>query len=372
MFSLRRCFRLLVSVLVGLVLLGLTVLALLHRATPPYPQSPQFSVSDDRFVNSHPGLGPSFGSARSSEPAPDGWPRRPWPDNITNTTTPQLLTPSESDTLAVSWLGHSTYLLEFPHYRVLIDPIFSDTAGPTSWLGAYRYRPPGLTLDQLPPIDLILISHNHYDHLDLPTLHRLSDRDAPHIVVPLGDAPWLTTLGLQNVTELDWWQSFAPPSAPDCLTAHFTPTQHGSARGLIDRDRSLWGSFVITYGPQRFYHSGDTGYSPHFAAIGERFGPIDLALLSIGSYAPRDFLAYVHMPPDLALRAHADLQSQQSYGMHYDTFRLTALGFGEAIRDFTAAKTATPPSTPFDLLEVGQTIRLPLTRTCSAPPIPEV
>jgi len=167
----------------------------------------------------------------------------------------------------------------------------------------------------------VLVSHNHYDHLDVATLARLRQRFAPTVLAAAGDGRLLGPLGFPRLHELDWWDAVG---VGDALTVTFVPAQHFSARGLFDRRKSLWGGFVIEAGGRRVYFGGDTGYSTHFADIRTRLGPPDVALLGIGSYEPRWFMRPVHMNPAEAVRAHRDLGARASIGMHFGTFQLTA------------------------------------------------
>ena len=182
----------------------------------------------------------------------------------------------------VTWIGHSTLLIQLDGVSILTDPTWSDRVGPWSGtVGANRYTPPGLAFDGLPPIDIVLISHDHYDHLDEPTVRRLAARFNPTFVVPLGLKAWLEERGIGDVVELDWGMH----TITHGLTIVCTPAQHGSGRSLTDISRRLWASWVVI-GSKRFYFGGDTGYAAHFQRIGDALGPFDLAALPIGSYTP--------------------------------------------------------------------------------------
>ena len=183
-------------------------------------------------------------------------------------------------------------------------------------------------LDALPPISIVLLSHNHYDHCDLPTLRALARRFDPLVITPLGNARLVRSAGLRRVEELDWWQ----PASTTALPITLTPAHHFSARGVLDRNRALWGGFVVTAGTRRIYFAGDTAYAPFFADVRHRLGPIDLALLPIGAYEPRWFMKAVHMNPAEAVQAHLDLQATPSVGMHFGTFQLTTEGIDEPVR----------------------------------------
>lgn len=236
--------------------------------------------------------------------------------------------------LRVTFVNHATVLVQMDGVNVLTDPVWSDVVGPTSVTGVERVRPPGIRFEDLPPIDLVLISHNHYDHCDLPTLARLQERFAPRIAAGLGTAEFLRSNGIRNARDFDWWSSH-PVTSDVVLTS--VPVQHFSRRGLFDGNGMLWTGFVLSGPAGRVYFSGDTGYGPHFAEVGRRFGPIRLALLPIGAYRPRWFMSPVHIDPAEAVRAHRDLGARTSVGVHYGTFRQADDGFTEPIEDLKSA-----------------------------------
>jgi L-ascorbate metabolism protein UlaG (beta-lactamase superfamily) len=239
--------------------------------------------------------------------------------------------------LRVTFVNHATVLVQIDGLNLLTDPIWSERASPVSWIGPRRARPPGLRFEDLPPIDVVLVSHNHYDHLDLPTLLRLARRHRPHVIVGLGNAALLEQKGIRFVTELDWWQSV---SVDRETRVHFVPAQHFSARGLCDRDAALWGGFVIQGASGRVYVAGDTGFGPHFAQIGERLGPMRLALLPIGASRPRWFMASMHISPAEAVRAHQLLRAATSVATHFGTFRLGDDGQDEPAVELVKARRA--------------------------------
>lgn len=226
------------------------------------------------------------------------------------------------DGLRVTWLGHSTVLIEIDGFRVLTDPVFSERASPFSWLGPRRLTPLPVDPARLPHIDAVLISHNHHDHLDVGSLRQLARQPggAPAVYVPLGDDDWLREDGIPQVQALDWWQQIT--LGPARIT--FVPAQHWSRhitrRG---RDRSLWGGHVLQVGAVSVYHAGDTGYGPDFKAIGDRLGPFTLALLPIGAYQPRWLTRRQHIDPAEAVQAHRDLRARQSLGVHWGSFVLS-------------------------------------------------
>jgi len=187
-----------------------------------------------------------------------------------------------------------------------------------------RYTPPGIAFDDLPPIDFVLISHDHYDHLDEPTVRRLAHTFDPLFVVPLGIKAWLADRGITNAVELNWGESVTVKG----LTVVCTPAQHGSGRTVIDQGRRLWSSWAVL-GSKRFYFGGDTGYYRHFGETGERLGPFDLAALPIGSYTPREIAKPVHLSPEEALQATLDLRASHLLGVHWGTFALAREPYDE-------------------------------------------
>ena len=241
--------------------------------------------------------------------------------------------PAEGE-VAVTFVGHATFLIRTSGLTILTDPVWSDRASPVRWVGPERVTKPGVELDSLPAVDVVLISHNHYDHLDRKTLKALEKRFSPLVLVPVGDKKRVQSFGIKNVQELDWWESV---EVNESTTITFTPQQHGSGRGLFDRNKSLWGSFFIRQGERSLYFGGDGGYSTHFADIKERLGSPDIALLGIGSYKPEFFMKPIHTSPYEAVIAHKDLGAKQSIGMHFGTFQMSSEGFEEPVQDLKTA-----------------------------------
>jgi L-ascorbate metabolism protein UlaG (beta-lactamase superfamily) len=227
----------------------------------------------------------------------------------------------------VTFVGHSTFLIQAAGVTLLVDPVFSDRAGPFGLLGPRRVRRPGIALADLPSVDVILVSHNHYDHCDLATLRALKRSFDPQFVTPAGNVRTLRKTGSSRAIELDWWDSATVAG----VTVTVTPAQHFSARTPWDRNRALWGGFSIHIGGRHVYFAGDTGYMRHFRAIRERIGAIDLAILPIGAYEPRWFMQSLHMNPADAVQAHTDLGSPLAIASHFGTFRLTAEGIDDTM-----------------------------------------
>ena len=257
--------------------------------------------------------------------------------------------------IAITFIGHASFLIQAHGINILIDPVYAERASPVRFAGPKRVRAPGVGFDDLPPITLLLLSHNHYDHCDLGTLAELNRRFQPGCITPVGNARLLASAGLTRVEELDWWQTSNQGRTPVTLT----PAQHFSARTPFDRNRALWGGFLIELEGKRILFAGDSGYGPHFAEIGRRLEPIDLALLPIGAYAPRWFMKNIHMDPEEAVQAHLDLAARQSIAMHFGTFQLTPEGIDEPVRLLSLALDSRGvPRDRFRVLEVGESFLL--------------
>jgi N-acyl-phosphatidylethanolamine-hydrolysing phospholipase D len=254
----------------------------------------------------------------------------------------------------VTWIGHATTLVQYQGINILTDPQFSKRASPFTFMGPKRATPPALRIDQLPPIDFVLISHNHYDHLDKQTVKTLGNSTT--WVVPLGLKQWFANLGVTKVIEFDWWETQTIGKAS--VTA--TPTQHWSARGLGDRNQALWASWAVQIGDFKFWFAGDTGYNDKiFPEIGNRCGPFDLALIPVGGYDPRWFMKPMHLDPEEAVQVHKDVRSKYSLGIHWGAFALTSEPIDEPPKRLReAAKTLTDST--FVTWSLGETESIPL------------
>ncbi len=217
-----------------------------------------------------------------------------------------------------TWLGHAAFLLRLEGKTVLTDPYLTKVAGPFGF-GPKRYVAPGLPLDRLPPIDIILVSHNHYDHLDAKTVEALPGKERIHVVVPLRLGDFFRERGYVNVHENDWFERVVI----DGIEIEVLPAIHFSRRGLFDRNRTLWGGFAIRAGGRSIYHSGDTGYGPIFSEVNRRSGPFDLALVAIGAYKPRSIMRRSHVTPEQAVQLVDDIGAKRAIGMHWGTVELT-------------------------------------------------
>ncbi len=244
--------------------------------------------------------------------------------------------PAAAGSAVLTFIGHSTFLIQLPGLTILTDPVWSERCSPVSWAGPRRARPPGLALEALPPVDLVLVSHNHYDHMDLATLRQLAARGARHAITTAGNKAMLTAAGFAQVEALDWWE--AAQAGPAQVTA--TPARHFSRRGPGDMNRTLWAGFSLRTADGHLLFAGDSGAGPHWQAIRERLGAPDLALLPIGAYEPRWLMAPVHMNPAEAVQAHHDLGAAQSVGMHFGTFQLTDEAIDAPVAALAAAKLA--------------------------------
>jgi len=240
--------------------------------------------------------------------------------------------------------------------NLLTDPVYARRASPVPFAGPRRARAPGIRFEDLPAISCVLLSHNHYDHCDLATLRALDRRFHLPLVTPLGNGRLLQSAGIRRIEEIDWWETAHTAPLPITLT----PAQHFSARHMFDRNRALWGGFLIDAGEgRRILFAGDTGYGPHFREIAARLSPIDLALLPIGAYEPRWFMKDIHMNPAEAVQAHLDLGARQSIAMHFGTFQLTPEGIDEPPRELaTALQERAVPAAWFRTVQVGESMSI--------------
>ncbi len=279
--------------------------------------------------------------------------RTAWPARIDEA--PRRPPPLDGAVAVVTFIGHATFLIQTATGNILTDPMYSDRAGPFGLLGPRRVRQPAVRFDDLPPISTVLLSHNHYDHCDRPTLARLAKRFDPTVITPLGNGALVKTTGLRKVEELDWWQDAKTLPLPLTLT----PAHHFSARTPFDRNRALWGGFTFDVANRRIYFAGDSAYAPFFREVRRRLGPIDLALLPIGAYEPRWFMRSVHMNPAEAVQAHLDLEAAASVAMHFGTFQLTTEGIDEPVRALEQARLAhhLEPSA-FRAIGFGESVRV--------------
>ncbi len=225
----------------------------------------------------------------------------------------------EGDSIHVLFINHSTFLIQTRGLNILTDPVWSERASPVSFAGPKRMRPPGIIYNELPDIDIVLLTHNHYDHFDIRTLERLAQDSQPVFYVPLGAGKYLLKKGIGNVREMDWWDEIIIGKDVKLLC---TRAQHFSGRGMFDRNKTLWCGFALISGSGSIYYSGDTGYGPFFEDIAARIPPIRLAFLPIGAFRPEWFMAPIHTSPSDALKIHREIRAKTSIAMHYGTFPL--------------------------------------------------
>lgn len=252
----------------------------------------------------------------------------PWPKwiPITPSIPPQSNPPGRG---YLTFINHSTVLLQIDETNILIDPIWSERASPFKSRGPKRVHAPGVEFENLPPIHIVLISHNHYDHLDLTTLQKLQQIHKPRFITGLGNKAYLEKRKIYPSFELDWWDSTFDRHE---LKFTFVPAKHFSARWPWDRNETLWGGFVINTSHGLIFYAGDTGYGEHFKMIRERLGPPALSLLPIGAIEPRWFMEPAHMSPEDAVKAHFDLDTGQSMGIHFGCFPLADEGIEQPLK----------------------------------------
>jgi L-ascorbate metabolism protein UlaG (beta-lactamase superfamily) len=249
----------------------------------------------------------------------------PWPDEIDS----KQFKPSSQRSVKpiITVISHASVLIQIDNLNILTDPHYSLRASPVQFAGPKRVVKPGIAFDDLPSIDIVLISHNHYDHLDLDTLKRLNDRDAPKFVAGLKTKSFLKENGIEAAVDLDWWQNITANNT----RITFVPSQHWSARGIFDKREMLWGGFYIENN-YKIYFAGDTGYGKFFKIIKEKLGAPDLSLIPIGAYEPRWFMKDAHLNPKDSLQAFRDLESKKMIGIHFGTFKLTDEGYNDPIK----------------------------------------
>ncbi len=251
--------------------------------------------------------------------------------------------------MRVTFINHATTLIQLDGVNVLTDPIYSERCSPVEFAGPRRVRPPGIRFEDLPRIDAVVVSHNHYDHLDVATLRRITTTwPEARVLVGLGLGAFLEAQRVPHVTELDWWQTTDVRG----VTVHSVPNQHFSNRGLFDAGYSLWTAWVLAGSAGRAYFGGDTAYGPHFQAAAARLGPMRLAVLPIGAYRPEWFMGAIHMSPAQAVDAAIDLGATLAVPMHYGTFPLGDDGETEPVEALRAALSLKPA--PFAVLDFGE------------------
>jgi L-ascorbate metabolism protein UlaG (beta-lactamase superfamily) len=298
---------------------------------------------------------------------PEGWTRvsffvrRMWASMVVprsfeapRVTAVELAALASNPAPTVTWVGHATLLVQLEGVNLLTDPQWSTRASPLSWAGPRRLSPPGLAFEELPPIHVVVISHDHYDHLDLRTVQRLAAVHDPLFVVPLGLKAWFAELGITRVEELDWWQVHEARG----LRLVCVPAQHFAQRTPWDGNRRLWASWVVQGATRRLYVGGDTGYFDGFREAAERLGPFDLAALPIGAYLPPSIMQFVHLTPEQAVQAFEDLRARTLLGMHWGTFDLAEEPLDEPpVRMLAETRRRGIPDERAWILRLGETRR---------------
>lgn len=307
---------------VRLIPLLLSLTSACFWAAPGYRGSPSTHFDGEEFQNLPERDVHSFGKAMwlFAFTHRDAWSHK----DVTPSIPPTRVGPGE---LRITFVNHATMLIQVDGLNILTDPVYSDVVGPFSFAGVRRLHDPGVAFANLPPIDVVLVSHNHYDHMDMRTLRLLSRTHKPRVIAGLGSKHLLDEQGVLGGEDLDWWE--ATELAPG-IRVSAVPVRHWSRRGLGDTDNTLWCGYVIESSKGPIYFAGDTGFGPHFKQAQERFGPMRAAMLPIGAYKPEEHMHISHMGPDEALEAHMQLASRASIAMHYGSFQLAFDDQGEA------------------------------------------
>ena len=315
---------------------------------------PRFAVSDHfdgrRFFNPHGSPPRPFKDLVAWQRTRD---KATWPPSLPLGTHPAPPRDVPPGRVAVTFIGHSTFLVRTASAVFITDPVFTSHAGPFGRIGPRRVRPPAIAVADLPSLDLVLLTHNHYDHMQPSSLRSVAARGRPELVTGLGLEPSVRALGFKRIAELDWWQSHDVPGVGRVTSV---PARHFSARTPWDRNRTLWAGFVVESGGVTVYCAGDTAYSPQFVEIARRFPKIDLALIPIGAYEPRWFMEPVHVNPEEAVHIHLDVGARRSVGMHFGTFQLTDEAIDEPLAALARARESLGvPADMFDVLDFGET-----------------
>lgn len=273
-----------------------------------------------------------------------------WPEWTANSKSNDFSKPPVAGDVQFHFINHATVYIHTTTESFVTDPVWSQRTSPVQFAGPKRTRPAGVTAESLPKLDFVLVSHNHYDHLDTASLVALKNKFDPLFFVPLGDGALLKSLGITKFREMDWHDVVVVGQSE----VTFLPAQHWSARGVFDRNKCLWGSYMVKTQGKKVYFAGDTGYGDFFRKIVERYGTMDFAMLPIGAYEPRWFMKDMHMNPEDAFKAHLDLGSKTSLGVHFGTWQLTDEGQGEPALALQKEIAANPTAPPFVIPENGE------------------
>lgn len=324
----------------SLLWLGIFFLVLVSPGNSvPRANSPPDHYSVDGFTNPYSkNRERRFFRALGSWLFSDEW-KRLDPENDHVPITEPRLTSGPGKNATVTWVGHSTVLIQHQGINVLTDPMFSKRASPFPFVGPKRFTAPALSIADLPEIHVVVISHNHYDHLDTQSIKKLGNK--PLYFVPLGLKTWFINKGIapERVVEMDWWDEQQQSIDKNMLTVTATPSQHFSGRGLTDRNETLWAAWSIAWDDFRVWFAGDTGYNDvQFKEIGARLGEVNLAIIPIGAYEPADMMAVVHVHPAEAIKIHHDIAAQRSMAIHWGTFVLSAEGVMTPLAELELAR----------------------------------
>jgi len=281
----------------------------------------------------------------------------------TPSTDPTLKKPpfGEPASTCVTFINHSSFLICTEQVNILVDPVYSERVSPFDFIGPKRMRSAGIEFDDLPRIHLVLITHNHYDHLDMPTIRQIQKKYQPRFIVPLGVKAQLLREGISLVDEMDWWQKV---DFNDAISVTSVPAQHFSGRGMLDRDKTLWCGYALGLANGRLYFAGDTGYtSGLFEMISEKLGPVDLAIIPIGAYKPQWFMSPIHCSPEEAVRIHLAIGSRKSIACHFGTFPLADDSQEEPVNDLRSTLDSHRLSnSDFIVLQEGETFVMDVKR----------
>ena len=263
-----------------------------------------------------------------------------------------------SEKIRATWIGHASVLAEVDGSIVLTDPIFSQRCSPVQWAGLKRYRPPACTVEELPKVDAVVISHTHYDHLDYNSVLALNSKFGTNLkwFVPSGSKDWFEDCGIQSdhIHDMVWWQTVTMSNG---TTIVFTPGNHWSKRSLTDTNKALWGSWlVIGKNDSKFWFGGDTAYSDVFKQIGDKYGPMDISAIPIGAYNPRETMKFSHINPQESIKIHQDLKSKLSFGIHWGTFKLTLEPYLEPKEKTLQLVSENSQLAPFLVPTIGQSV----------------
>ncbi len=260
------------------------------------------------------------------------------------------------DGVKVTFVNHSTFLIQVDGLNILTDPVWGERTSPVSFMGPKRMRPPGIRFEDLPQIDIVIISHNHYDHLDVPTLKKLIDKFNPKIITPLGVGAFVENMGARDITDMDWWQELG---LSENITIACVPAQHFSGRGTFDRDATLWCGYVLKRSSGSIYFAGDSGYGDFFKDIGSKYPNIRLSMIPIGAYLPKWFMSPIHISPEEAVQVHKDVGSEVSISMHFGTFPLADDGLARPVNDLEKAlEEQRVGKESFLVLEEGESLKM--------------